>query len=75
MVDSNLMYYEDTPTSFKSMHVPSLTRPRSTMNWNQADRGEAMMVEIYDEYLITKSRNTVTNKFKPMGFQEIKFNN
>jgi len=75
LIDPNLMYYEDSPTSFKSMHCPSLGRARSTQNYNEANEGEALFLEIYDEYLVTKSLDVTTDKYRPLGFQIIKFNN
>ena len=70
LVDPDLMYYEDSDESFKSLHCTSSTCSRITHK--QPNEGEVMLLEIYDEYLITKTFDVTNNKLQPMGHQIIK---
>lgn len=77
LVENDLMYYEDSPTSFKSLHVPSLGKAKSIDGGGPGYQyeGEAMLIEIYDKYMVTKGYDVQENTLKPMAFQLIKFNN
>jgi predicted phosphodiesterase len=71
-VDKDSTY--STKDGFKSVHVPSLSRPRNVINGalSGADsESYAYVVDVYDDCVVFNGVNLITNKYVPTGVFKI----
>lgn len=72
-VDSEANY--STKDGFKSVHVPSLGRPRIVVNGVLGDYGNAdsqgYIVDVYDDCIVLNGMDLINNEYIPLGIYKI----
>jgi hypothetical protein len=71
-VDKTANYTEKD--GFKSMHIPSLTRPCAIIDGKrtyQNDKAQGCIVDVYDNFIVINGRDFVRNQWTPLGTLKI----
>ena len=72
-VDSNANY--STTDGFKSVHVPSLGRPRNVVNGTISSyletESQGYIVDVYDDCIVLNGMDFINNKYVPLGVYKI----